>query len=132
MLQMKKTARRGWKLGAAALLTLPGFAIAGSKVLTTSAIDFRDTLSCSATNVGTKPVSVTIELLSPGSGAVINAPVTTTLNPGFGTSNEFTLSVGYTSGYCRVTVDGSSRSVRAAACSKAAQNTGCQGVSEAR
>ena len=128
---MKKTARRGWKLGAAALLTLPGFN-AVAAVLTTPAIDFSNTLVCSATNVGTRPLEVTIELLSPQSGAAINAAVTTTLDPGFGTSNEFTLSVGYTSGYCRVTVDGSSRSVRAAACSKAAQNTGCQGVSEAR
>ena len=128
---MNKTARRCWTLGAAALLTLPGFT-AVAAVLTTSALDFSNTLTCSATNVGTKPLSVTIELLSPQSGEAINTPVTTTLDPGFGTSNEFTLSVGYTSGYCRVTVDGSSRSVRAAACSKAAQNTGCQGVSEAR
>jgi hypothetical protein len=131
---MKKTARRCWTLGAAALLTLPGFAAVAAPrtVLTTSAIDFSPTLVCSATNVWTNPLTVTIELLSPQSGEAINAPVTATLDPGFGTSNEITLAVGFTSGYCRVTVAGPARTVRAAACSKAAQNAACQGVSEAR
>ena len=128
---MKKTARRCWTFGAAALLTLPGFS-AFAAVLTTSAIDFSPTLVCSATNIGTNPLTVTVELLSPQSGEAINAPVTTTLDPGFGTSNQFTLAVGFTSGYCRVTVSGRAGTVRAAACSKAAQNAGCQGVSEAR
>jgi hypothetical protein len=80
---MNKTARRCWTLGAAALLTLPGFT-AVAAVLTTSALDFSNTLTCSATNVGPKPLSVTIELLSPQSGEAINTPVTTTLDPGFG------------------------------------------------
>ena len=128
---MNKTARRCWTLGAAALLTLPGFTAVAAE-LTTSALDFSNTLACSATNVGTKPLSVTIELLSPQSGDAINTPVTTTLEPGFGTSNEFTLAVGFTSGYCRITTSGAARAVRAAACSKAAQNAGCQGVSDAR
>ena len=127
---MNKTARRYWTFGAAALLTLPGSALAA--VLTTSAIDFSPTLVCSATNVGTRPLTVTIELLSPQSGEAINPAVTTTLDPGFGTSNEFTLAVGFTSGYCRITTSGAARAVRAAACSKAAQNAGCQGVSDAR
>lgn len=130
---MKKTARL---LGAAALLTLPGFAaVAAPKtVLTTAAIDFSPTLVCSATNVGTTPLAVRIELLSPQSGeALFNSEtVTATLEPGFGTGNEFTLAVGFTSGYCRVTFTGPATAVRAAACSKAAQNGGCQGVSEAR
>jgi hypothetical protein len=56
----------------------------------------------------------------------------TTLAPGIGTSNEFTLQVGFTSGYCRFTTSGPARGVRAAACSKAAQSGGCQGVTEAR
>ena len=128
---MNKTARRYWTLGAAALLTLPGFT-AVAAVLTTSALDFSNTLTCSATNVGPKPLSVTIELLSPQSGDALNTPVETTLDPGFGTSNEFTLVVGFTSGYCRITTTGAARAVRAAACSKAAQNAGCQGVSDAR
>ena len=136
---MKKTVRRYWTLGAAALgvaalLTLPDFAAVAAErtVLTTAAIDFKDTLVCSATNVGTKPLEITIELLSPQSGEAINPSVTTTLDPGFGTSNEFTLAVGFTSGYCRITTSGAARAVRAAACSKAAQNAGCQGVSDAR
>ena len=129
--EMNKTSRRYWTLGAAALLTLPGFT-AVAAVLTTSAIDFSPTLVCSATNVGTKPLEVTIELLSPQSGEAIKPSVTTTLDPGFGTSNEFTMAVGFTSGYCRITVAGLARTVRAAACSKSAQNAGCQGVSDAR
>ena len=128
---MKKTARRYWTLSAAALLTLPGFT-AFAAVLTTSAVDFSPTLVCSATNVGTKPLTVTIEMLSPQSGEAINAPVETTLDPGFGTSNAFTLAVGFSSGYCRITTSGAARAVRAQACSKAAQNAGCQGVSDAR
>ena len=126
-----QTARRCWTLGAAALLTVPGFT-AVAAVLTTSALDFSPTLVCSATNVGIKPLTVTIELLSPQTGEAINAPVETTLDPGFGTSNEFTLATGFTSGYCRITTSGAARAVRAAACSKAAQNAGCQGVSDAR
>jgi hypothetical protein len=59
-------------------------------------------------------------------------PVTTTLQPGFGTANEVQLEVGFTSGYCRVSFAGSPGSVRAAACSKAVQNGGCEGVAEAR
>ena len=128
---MNKTARRCLTLGAAALLTLPGFT-AVAAVLTTSALDFSSTLVCSATNVGIKPLTVTIELLSPQSGEAINTAVTTTLDPGFGTSNEFTLATGFTSGYCRITTAGAARAVRAAACSKAVQNAGCQGVSDAR
>ena len=128
---MNETTRRYWTIGAAALLTLPAFT-AVAAVLTTSAMDFSNTLVCSATNVGTRPLNVTIELLSPQSGDALNTPVTTTLDPGFGTSNEFTLAVGFTSGYCRITTSGAARAVRAAACSKAAQNAGCQGVSDAR
>jgi len=108
--EMNKTARRYWTLAAAALLTLPGFT-AVAAVLTTSAMDFSNTLVCSATNVGTKPLTVTIELLSPQSGEAINTPVETTLDPGFGTSNEFTLAVGFTSGYCRITTTGAARAV---------------------
>jgi hypothetical protein len=50
-----------------------------------------------------------------------------------GTSNEFTLAVGFTSGYCRITTSGAaSCSGAAAACSKAAHEAGCKGVSDAR
>ena len=128
---MDKKTRRCLTLGVAALFTLPGLN-AVAAVLTTSALDFSPTLICSATNVGTKPMAITIEVLSPQSGEAINTPVSTTLDPGFGTSNEVTLAVGFTSGYCRITTTGAARAVRAAACSKAAQNTGCQGVSDAR
>ena len=134
---MNKTARRCWTLGAAALLlTLPGFAAVAAErtVLTTAAIDFSTTLVCSATNVGNIPLTVRIQLLSPQSGEALFGSVTetATLQPGFGTGNEFQLGVGFTSGYCRVTFSGPATAVRAAACSKAEQNGGCQGVSEAR
>ncbi len=134
---MKKTARLCRTLGAAALLVLPGFAaIAAGRptTLTTSAIDFSTTLVCSATNVGSTPLAVSIQLLSPQTGEALfnSVTVTATLEPGFGTSNELTLAVGFTSGYCRVSFAGPPTAVRAAACSKAAQNGGCQGVSEAR
>jgi hypothetical protein len=133
---MKNTARRCWTLGAAALLTLPGFAAVAAErtVLTTAAIDFSTTLVCSATNVGRMPLAVRIQLLSPQSGQALydSVTVTATLDPGFGTGNEFTLPVGFTSGYCRVSFTGPATAVRAAACSKAAQEGGCQGVSEAR
>src|SRR6185436_4922147 len=102
---MKKTVRRYWTLGAAALgvaalLTLPDFAAVAAErtVLTTSAIDFKDTLVCSATNVGNIPVAVRIQLLSPQTGEALFGSVTVsaTLEPGIGTGNEFTLPVGYT------------------------------------
>jgi hypothetical protein len=84
--------------------------------------------------VSSASVSVTIELLSPQTGALIgnSVAVATTLQPGYGSSNEFTLSVGFTSAYCKVTHSGNAGSVRAAACAKAAQNAGCQAASEAR
>ena len=79
-------------------------------------------------------MAVRFELLSPQTGEALfnSVTVTATLEPGFGTANEFTLPVGFTSGYCRVGFTGPATAVRAAACSKAAQNGGCQGVSEAR
>jgi hypothetical protein len=113
----------------------PGPSLAGDKgvTLTTAALDFKTTFVCSVVNVGTAPVDVTIELLYPGSGQplYLSTTVSSTLQPGWGTSNEYTLSVGFSSAYCKVThsKDGT---VRAAACAKAAQNEGCQGVSEAR
>lgn len=132
---MNKTAR--WTLGAAALLlTLPGFAAVAAErtILTTSAIDFSDTLVCSATNVGSIPLTVRIQMLSPGSGEALYGTlmVTATLQPGFGTENVLTLPVGFTPGYCRFIFSGPATAVRAAACSKAAQAGGCEGVSEAR
>ena len=123
-------------LSAAALLTWPGFAAVAAErtVLTTAAIDFNTTLVCSATNVGNLPLTVRIQMLSPQSGEDLfgSEAVTTTLQPGFGDANEVQLQVGYTSGYCRVSFAGPAASVRAAACSKAVQNGGCEGVAEAR
>jgi hypothetical protein len=111
----------------------PSFAIDKGVTLTTAALDFSPTLVCSVVNVGTTPVDVTIELLYPGSGEPLfnSTKVSVTVQPGWGTSNEYTLSTGYTSAYCRVThsKDGM---VRASACAKSAQNGGCQGVAEAR
>ena len=68
---MNRTTR--WTLGAAVLLTLPGFAAVAAErtVLTTSAIDFSTTLVCSATNVGSAPVTVRIQLLSPQTGEAL-------------------------------------------------------------
>ena len=123
-------------LGAAALLTLPGFAAVAAErtVLTTAAIDFSTTLVCSATNVGNFPLTVRIQLLSPQTGEELFGSVTATatLEPGFGTATELELQAGFTSGYCRVSFAGPAIAVRAAACSKAVQNGGCEGVSEAR
>ena len=113
----------------------PGLSLAGDKgvTLTTAALDFKTTFVCSVVNVGAAPVDVTIELLYPGSGQPLinSSTVTAILQPGWGTSNDYTVSVGFTSAYCKVThsKDGT---VRAAACAKAVQNEGCQGVSEAR
>lgn len=111
----------------------PSLAIDKGVTLTTAALDFSDTFVCSVVNVGTAPVDVTIELLYPGSGEPLDGSMTVTnnLQPGFGTSNEFILAVGFSSAYCKVThtKDGT---VRAAACAKAAQNEGCQADSEAR
>jgi hypothetical protein len=112
----------------------PGPSVAADKLtLTTAALDFNNTFVCSVINVGTAPVDVTIELLYPGSGEPLfgSTMVTGTLQPGFGTTNEFTLTVGFSSAYCRVTHT-KGGTVRAAACAKALQNEGCQGVSEAR
>lgn len=122
-------------LGAAAVLTLPGFAAVAAErtVLTTSAIDFT-TLVCSATNVGNSPLTIRIQMLSPHTGEPLFNSVTetATLEPGFGASNELQLAAGFTPGYCRFIFSGPPVAVRAAACSKDAQNGGCQGVSEAR
>ncbi|MGR8941503.1 MAG: hypothetical protein ACU83P_07925, partial [Gammaproteobacteria bacterium] len=104
-------------------------------------LHFKDTFVCSVINVGTAPVLVTIELLSPDTGESLGGPydpesdptklVNYSLEPGLGTYIEFRLTSGYALGYCKVThtKDGM---VRAAACAKALQNEGCQGVSEAR
>ena len=120
---------------AAALLT-PGLADGAEKIysLSTSTLDFSSTLLCSATNVGSTPVDVTIDLLSPQSGTRLfnSTSVIATLQPGFGTANALALSVGYTSGYCKVTHTGSPGAVRAATCTKATLDSACQAVSEAR
>ena len=121
-------------LGVGSVLA-PGPLLASDKAdtLTTAALDFKDTFVCSVINVGTAPVDVTIDLLYPGSAEPLydSTQVAETLQPGFGTSNEYTLQTGYTSAYCKVThtKDGT---VRAAACAKAEQSGGCQAVSEAR
>jgi hypothetical protein len=119
-----------------AAVVVPPIASAADKpvTLTTSSLDFK-TMVCSVTNVGTTPVSVTIDMISPQSGTTLlpnGAYSNPTLQPGWGDSAFVILAIGYTPGYCKFTVTGTAANVRAAACAKEVDNGPCLGVSEAR
>ena len=69
------------------------------------------TLYCDITNIGDEPASVTIEIMN-FAGGVVAGPDVITLNPNTG---DFFGSAHILAAWCRFTVDGSTRDLRAMA-----------------
>jgi hypothetical protein len=113
--------RRHGVAAAGILLALAASARAATLITPPLFTDNGNALACMITNVGKKPVDVTIEAIN-AAGTVIGSNATT-IPPGNATN--VSPATTFTTTFCRFTVKGGKKSVRAAACLRATANSPC-------